>query len=169
MCFEFYSLADLTLLAFGNPLMDNQLGCSHHLLASYRSTCCLNQHEQTEWKHLGLKSYRCTTVQRTSCQDLSIKTLTTTFLTNSFTLRKPCSSTPVHILALQWFSSHQSYSRTLQICGYFLSTTSFSSTSPALNPDCTYTQDLQQWCYIFLFLRQICIWNSLNSHIALKS
>ena len=38
----FYSLADLSLLAFGNPLQDNQLGCSHHLLASHRSTGYLN-------------------------------------------------------------------------------------------------------------------------------
>ena len=45
----FYSLADLTLLASGNPLMDNQLGCSHQLLALYRSTYCLIQYKQTEF------------------------------------------------------------------------------------------------------------------------
>ena len=56
----FYSLADLTLLALGNPLLDNQLGCSHQLLALHRSTCCLHQHKQTECQHLDLKSYRCT-------------------------------------------------------------------------------------------------------------
>ena len=61
----FYSLANLTLLAFGNPLLDNQLGCSHISLALYRSTGCLIQPEQTDIHHLVLKSYRCTFVQRT--------------------------------------------------------------------------------------------------------
>ena len=65
----FYSLADLTLLAIGNPLLDNQLGCSHQLLALHRSTCCLHQHKQTECQHLDLKSYRCTTVQRLSTRN----------------------------------------------------------------------------------------------------
>ena len=58
--FKFYSPADLTLLASGNPLLDNQLGCSHCLQALYRSTCCLKQQQRTEGEHLGLMSYRCT-------------------------------------------------------------------------------------------------------------
>ena len=65
----FYSLADLTLLAIGNPLLENQLGCSHQLLALHRSTCCLHQHKQTECQHLDLKSYRCTIVQRLSTRN----------------------------------------------------------------------------------------------------
>ena len=65
----FYSLADLTLLAIGNPLLENQLGCSHQLLALHRSTCCLHQHKQTECQHLDLKSYRCTVVQRLSTRN----------------------------------------------------------------------------------------------------
>ena len=66
-CFAywFYSLADHTLLAFGNPLMDNRLGCSHfwrytdHRLPASTLTDRIQQ-------HLVLMSYRSTKVVQKS-------------------------------------------------------------------------------------------------------
>ena len=148
--------------------MDNQLGCSHRLLASYRSTCCLNQHQQTEWKHLGLKSYRCTAVQRTSCQDLSRLWL------------PHFSPTPSHSenharqhlsTFLYCFYSHliNPIQRLFNFVVIFYLLLLFHWLVLHLNPDCTHTQDLHQWCYIFFFVSTlICIWNSLNSLIPLK-